>query len=45
MQITISIGVSTLNLVVMDKDALVEEADKALYEAKKLGRNRVQISS
>ena len=44
-QITISIGVSTLNLVVMDKDALVEEADKALYEAKKLGRNRVQISS
>lgn len=43
-QITISIGVSTLNLVVMDKDALVEEADKALYEAKKLGRNRVQIS-
>lgn len=44
-QITISIGVSSLNLVVMDKDALVEEADKALYEAKKLGRNRVQISS
>lgn len=43
-QITISIGVSTLNLVTMDKDALVEEADKALYEAKKLGRNRVQMS-
>ena len=43
-QITISIGVSSLNLVVMDKDTLVEEADKALYEAKKLGRNRVQMS-
>lgn len=44
-QITISIGVSTLNLVTMDKDALVEEADKALYEAKRLGRNRVEIGS
>ena len=43
-QITISIGVSSLNLVVVDKDTLVEEADKALYEAKKLGRNRVQMS-
>lgn len=44
-EITISIGVSTLHLVSMDKSAFVEEADKALYEAKKLGRNRVQISS
>lgn len=44
-QITISVGVSTLNFERMDKDILVEEADKALYEAKNLGRNRVQIRS
>lgn len=42
-QITISIGVSTLDILTMDKAILVEEADKALYEAKKLGRNRIHV--
>lgn len=43
-QISISVGVSSLGMVVIDKEALMEEADKALYEAKKLGRNRTQVS-
>ena len=43
-QITISVGVASLGLVVLDKEGLIEEADKALYEAKKLGRNRVHES-
>lgn len=43
-QITVSVGVASLGMVVLDKEALIEEADKALYEAKKAGRNRVQVS-
>lgn len=43
-QVSISVGVSTLGLIVNDREAILEEADKALYEAKRLGRNRVEMS-
>jgi len=38
--ITISVGVATKNPSAIDDAALVGEADTALYEAKRLGRNR-----
>lgn len=44
--VTISAGVVTLQ---MDKsivaEAIIEKADKALYRAKEIGRNRIEISS
>jgi len=44
--ITISAGVATRNRSTIDEAALVGEADTALYEAKRLGRNRsIQYSS
>jgi len=43
-QVTLSAGVSTLGHVVTDRDALIEEADHALYEAKNQGRNKVVSS-
>lgn len=43
-QVTASIGVCSLGLIVQDKDALIEEADRALYMAKNQGRNRVVSS-
>lgn len=43
-QVTASIGVCSLGLIVQDRDALIEETDRALYMAKNQGRNRV-ISS
>jgi len=43
-QVTVSAGVSTLGHVVTDRDALVEEADQALYLAKSQGRNKVVSS-
>jgi len=39
--LTISIGLSTFPLDGVDKDTLIHTADMALYEAKKLGKNRV----
>lgn len=42
--ITISIGLST-NQKKLSIDALVSEADKALYASKELGRNRVSVES
>ncbi len=38
---TISIGVSNLPIDALDLEDLVEKADKALYQAKRSGRNRV----
>lgn len=43
-QVTVSMGVSAMNHIIADKDALIEETDDALYLAKKLGRNRVVSS-
>lgn len=44
--VTISVGVITLQL---DKnvtaESIIEKADKALYRAKEIGRNRIEISS
>lgn len=40
-RITVSMGVASLNSVNRDGDTLIETADKALYRAKQLGRNRV----
>jgi diguanylate cyclase len=42
--ITISIGVSTYPETVMDIDRLLEEADNALYVAKRTGRNKVVLA-
>jgi len=44
-QVTVSIGICSLSLVIADKDALIEETDQALYAAKKYGRNRVVLSN
>jgi two-component system cell cycle response regulator len=39
-QITVSIGLSTSHDNIRSKEELIEKADKALYHAKKTGRNR-----
>lgn len=43
--ITISLGVSTLHESVESLDDLIANADRALYDAKGAGRNRVSINS
>jgi diguanylate cyclase (GGDEF)-like protein/PAS domain S-box-containing protein len=42
-KVTISIGISTLDNNFTNIDTLLNQADKALYEAKKTGRNKVCI--
>lgn len=41
--VTISVGVSTFREAVVDHEALLDEADRALYQAKAAGRNRVVL--
>jgi diguanylate cyclase (GGDEF)-like protein len=43
--ITISIGVSILRPGILSLEALIEEADVALYESKEQGRNRVTLKT
>ena len=43
--VTVSVGVATLDAERADPKALLEAADAALYEAKRLGRNRVARSA
>jgi diguanylate cyclase (GGDEF)-like protein len=42
--VTISAGVATADLARSDTDALLQEADAALYRAKREGRNRVRVA-
>jgi diguanylate cyclase (GGDEF)-like protein len=45
MKVTVSVGAAVLDEEFTDKKMLLEAADKALYEAKRQGRNRVAIFS
>jgi diguanylate cyclase (GGDEF)-like protein len=42
--VTISLGVSSYNKDIYSEEELVNKADKALYSAKKNGKNRVELS-
>lgn len=42
--VTISLGVASLSESLLEKNTLIDAADKALYRAKKNGRNRVEAS-
>jgi len=42
-QVTVSIGISDTHSPVADPGLILAEADKALYRAKELGRNRTEI--
>ena len=42
-QITISLGVASCSKIICDAHEIIAAADKALYEAKRQGRNNVQV--
>jgi diguanylate cyclase (GGDEF)-like protein len=42
-QVTISVGVTTYNPAVDTLDDLLSRADRALYQAKRLGKNRLEV--
>ena len=41
LKLTVSIGIATFRDDLMEKEDLIKRADRALYQAKKLGKNRV----
>jgi diguanylate cyclase (GGDEF)-like protein len=43
--ITVSVGVASFPIHAASMDGLVEAADRALYRAKELGKNRVELSA
>ena len=43
-EITLSVGVATAEAAAIDYEALFQRADRALYEAKARGRNRVAVA-
>lgn len=45
MKVTVSVGIAVLDEEFTDKKMLLEAADKSLYEAKRLGKNRVAMYS
>lgn len=45
MKVTVSVGIAVLDESLSDKNMLLEAADRSLYEAKRLGKNRVVIYS
>jgi len=44
LKVTVSIGISTVKSEMKTRKELIEETDKALYEAKRSGRNQVIVS-
>jgi diguanylate cyclase (GGDEF)-like protein/PAS domain S-box-containing protein len=44
LSVTVSIGVASLGLGIESEEELLREADKALYQCKKTGRNQVMIA-
>jgi diguanylate cyclase (GGDEF)-like protein len=42
---TISLGVSSYNMNMQTKDELIRDVDEALYNAKKRGKNRVEVNN
>ena len=45
LRMTVSVGVATRRMHERDPDAAVERADRALYAAKRAGRNRVEVAT
>jgi len=45
LSVTISVGVATLDTDAQDVVGLIDKADSALYEAKRLGRDRVSMAT
>jgi diguanylate cyclase (GGDEF)-like protein len=42
---TVSIGLAAIGREDLSADAVLSRADRALYQAKEAGRNRVQLAS
>ena len=43
--VTISVGISTSYQGTEEEDELINKADRALYQAKQKGKNRVEVSA